>query len=142
MSEFTPISALAGGALIGLSATLLMAANGHIAGISGILGGFLLGPMPDRAWRGAFLVGLVAGPLAFAALGGATPFKAPGPLALAVLGGLAVGFGTRLGGGCTSGHGVCGVARLSRRSIAATLTFMLVGVATLALVRHGLGIGA
>ena len=138
MENFTPLSALTGGALIGLSASLLWLTTGRIAGISGILGS-LLGPEEgDAGWRLAFLTGLVAAPLLVAGASGALPtvtIAASPPLL--VLGGLLVGFGTRLGGGCTSGHGVCGVARLSRRSLVATLLFMAAGVTVAIIVRHG-----
>lgn len=128
MSHFTPIPALIGGALIGLSAALLWAGLGRIAGISGIVAG-LRGP--DRAWRIVFLAGLIAAPLLYRLLGGTatTPVIAASPLVV-IVGGFLVGFGTRLGGGCTSGHGVCGIARLSRRSIAATAVFMAAAMIT------------
>ncbi len=139
MENFTPLSALAGGVLIGLSASLLWLTTGRVAGISGILGG-LLGPEKgDANWRLAFLAGLMAAPLLVAAATGALPtvtIAASWPTL--VLGGLLVGFGTRLGGGCTSGHGVCGVARLSPRSLLATLLFMTAGATVAIIVRHGL----
>lgn len=129
---------LVGGVLIGTAAVLLMALLGRIAGISGIVGS-LLPPAPaaDRGWRVAFLVGLVGGPLLLALLTGESGIGAPavGPLALA-LAGLLVGAGTTLGSGCTSGHGVCGIARLSPRSLAATAIFMATAIATTFLVRH------
>lgn len=138
MENFTPLSALAGGALIGLSASLLWLTTGRIAGISGILGS-LLGPEKgDAGWRLAFLAGLMTAPLLAAGASGALPkVTIAASLPLLVLGGLLVGFGTRLGGGCTSGHGVCGVARLSRRSLVATLLFMAAGVTVAIIVRHG-----
>ena len=126
MTEFTPISATAGGVLIGLAAVLLMAANGRIAGISGIAGR-LLPPVPqgEAAWRVAFLTGLLASPFLVTAVTGQRLVIAVSPnIAMMLAAGLLVGFGTALGNGCTSGHGVCGVARLSRRSIAATAMFM------------------
>jgi uncharacterized membrane protein YedE/YeeE len=131
--------AIAGGVLIGLSAVWLMAALGRIAGISGIAAGLLARPR-DWRWRLAFVAGLViAAPLIWLATGdsgiGAPQVGWPA-MALA---GLAVGFGTRLGSGCTSGHGVCGVARISPRSLVATAAFMLLGMATVAVVRHVLG---
>ena len=141
MENFTPLSSLLGGALIGLAAALLWVATGRIAGISGIAGGLLRKPGGDAAWRVAFLAGLVAAPLLFAWAMGApriTNLAAPTTL---VLGGLLVGFGTRLGSGCTSGHGVCGMARLSPRSIAATCVFMAAAAITVFAVRH-LGGGA
>ena len=139
MENFTPLSALAGGVLIGLSASLLWLTTGRVAGISGILGD-LLGPEKGGVnWRLAFLAGLMAAPLFVAAATGALPtvtIAASWPTL--VLGGLLVGFGTRLGGGCTSGHGVCGVARLSQRSLLATLLFMTAGATVAIIVRHGL----
>src|SRR5688572_8660379 len=121
MDNFTPISALLGGALIGISAALLLIVNGRIAGASGILGGLLSPSFGHVGWRVAFLAGLVAAPLAYVALGGATPSLTIDPRpGLLVAAGLLVGFGTRLASGCTSGHGVCGVARGSPRSLAAT----------------------
>ena len=140
MENFTPESALAGGAVIGLSAVLLMALLGRVAGISGILRG-MIGPAPGEAgWRAAFLAGLVAGPRLWGAIGGAVPpvELTAGPWVLAA-GGLLVGIGTAIGGGCTSGHGVCGLARLSPRSLVATLIFMSVGIATVFVTRHVIG---
>jgi uncharacterized membrane protein YedE/YeeE len=131
-------SALAGGILIGTSAALLLVLNGRIAGISGIAAGAMRPLSRDTPWRWAFLVGLLFGPLLYRLADGAWPvvhLDAPWPLI--VLGGLLVGYGTRLGGGCTSGHGVCGLARLSPRSIAAVATFMAAAAATVFLVRHG-----
>jgi hypothetical protein len=141
VTEFTPVSALVGGAIIGLAAVLLMATNGRIAGISGIAGG-LLPPWSgeETRWRVAFLAGLLAGPLAVMALTGAPlDISVSSSVPLMVGAGLLVGFGSALGGGCTSGHGVCGMARLSRRSIAATLTFMATAAATVFFIRHILG---
>ncbi len=140
MESFTPWSALAGGLLIGLSAALLLLVNGRVAGISGILGSTFTAGRGDTAWRIAFLAGLVAAPLAYAAAGGTLPAVAveASPVLL-VAGGLLVGFGSRLGSGCTSGHGVCGLARLSRRSLVATVTFMATAAATVFVVRHLLG---
>jgi uncharacterized membrane protein YedE/YeeE len=140
MANFTPISAAIGGALIGLAALLLMLATGRIAGISGIFGGLIGLATPDRGWRLAFIAGLIVAPL-IAGLAGyplAEP-QMPASWAVIVVAGLLVGFGTRLGGGCTSGHGVCGVARLSPRSIVATMIFMAVAVAVVAVTRHVLG---
>lgn len=130
MHNFTPISALIGGALIGLSASLLMLGNGRIAGISGILGG-LLGPARgDALWRVLFLLGLVIAGAATMHFAPAQLGASPRSLPLLAVAGLLVGFGTRLGGGCTSGHGVCGISRLSPRSLVATGTFMLVAMLT------------
>ena len=137
MEHFTPFSALAGGLLIGLAAALLFAANGRIAGISGILGGTLVRASDGRGWRLAFLGGLLAGTFAASAL-----LRDPVPVTMVagtpaiVLAGLLVGFGTRLANGCTSGHAVCGVARFSPRSLAATATFMLTAAFTVFVVRH------
>ncbi|WLI91622.1 YeeE/YedE family protein [Massilia sp. R2A-15] len=135
-NHFTPWASLAGGALIGLAAALFILFNGRIAGISGILGG-LLRPRPgDVAWRLAFIGGLAAAPLAWSL---AAPLPQvqidAGPAAL-IAAGLLVGVGTRYGSGCTSGHGVCGVSRLSPRSLAATGAFMLAGFITVFVVRH------
>jgi uncharacterized membrane protein YedE/YeeE len=132
------LAGLAGGALIGAAAVLLMALLGRIAGVSGIVGG-LLPPRPaaDFGWRLAFILGLVAGPLLYTALSGRAGVGLPvaGPPVL-VVAGLLVGAGTTIGSGCTSGHGVCGLARLSPRSLVATLTFMATGAVTVFLVRH------
>ena len=141
MENFTPVASTLGGAIIGLSAALLMLSHGRIAGISGILGGLLGRPLPGHfGWRLAFVLGLVAGGVALGSMypAGVEVSVTRSPPAL-VLAGLAVGFGTRLGSGCTSGHGICGLSRLSGRSIAATLTFMAVGALTAAIVTHGLG---
>lgn len=140
MENFTPVSALAGGALIGLSAAVLWLANGRIAGISGIVGGMLAPLNADFAWRAAFIAGLVAAPLLYRFVGGPLPdLNSTAPLAVVVAAGLLVGFGTRLGSGCTSGHGVCGLARLSQRSVAATATFLLTAAGTVFITRHVLG---
>lgn len=132
MENFTPVPALIGGLLIGLSAVVMLGAMGRIAGISGILGGLLNRDNPDRMWRNFFLAGLVVGAGLYAAWGGnvsgidLNPFNFSGDMQTAVLvvGGLLVGFGTQMGSGCTSGHGVCGLGRFSGRSLAATMTFM------------------
>jgi hypothetical protein len=140
MANFTPISAAIGGALIGLSAVLLMLFAGRIAGVSGISGG-LLDPRSDgRGWRLAFIAGLIAAPLCAALAGYAVPMPQMPPSYMVIaIGGLLVGFGTRLGSGCTSGHGICGIARLSPRSIVATGVFMLSAVIVVALMRHVIG---
>jgi uncharacterized membrane protein YedE/YeeE len=135
--ELAQISAaLAGGALIGLAANVLVIFNGRIAGISGILGGLLSGTNRDISWRMAFLCGLIVAPLLYG-------WFQPWPIVdmqiesrLLIIAGLLVGFGTRLGSGCTSGHGVCGIARLSRRSIVATLVFIGSGMLTVYVMRH------
>ena len=136
MENFTPISALIGGGLIGLAAVLLMATNGRIAGISGIVSGAMVGETESRLWRLAFIIGLIGAPFIWALFGRAQPVAEglPGWAAL-IGGGLLVGIGTGIGSGCTSGHGVCGMSRLSPRSIVATLTFMGVGMAVVALLR-------
>jgi len=140
MANFTPISAAIGGALIGLSAVLLMLFDGRIAGISGILGGLLNPQTKDRAWRAAFVVGLIAAPVSAVLAGYAVPIpQMPKSFITIAVAGLLVGFGTRLGSGCTSGHGICGIARLSPRSIAATMVFMVAAIIVVALTRHVIG---
>ncbi len=137
MTEFTPLSATLGGFLIGLSALILFLFNGRIAGISGILGNLLTFRAGEIAWRLAFLAGLAGAPALYAAAGGhLPPLTITSSVPLLLAGGFLVGFGTRLGNGCTSGHGVCGMARLSPRSIAATLTFMATGAITVFVMRH------
>lgn len=136
-TEFTPVSALLGGALIGLAATLLLWSLGRIAGVSGILNGALEQPV-GRGWRIAFLTGLVVTAGIWFTVSGAQP-RAGFPLPWLVAGGLLVGFGTRLGSGCTSGHGICGLARLSRRSLVAVAVFMGAGFATVFVLRHAIG---
>ena len=138
MTNFTPGAALLGGALIGLASALLMLLTGRIAGISGILGGCLNPGASDRVWRLAFIVGLIAAPVIGALFGLSLEApKMPTSWAVIIVAGLLVGFGTRLGGGCTSGHGVCGIARLSPRSIAATAIFMATAIAVVFVIRHG-----
>lgn len=135
-THFTPGSALAGGLLIGLAAAWLILVDGRILGAAGILGGLAPPRAGDWGWRVALLAGLVAAPLiAQPLLHVAAPTVEAGAATL-ILGGLMVGFGTRLGSGCTSGHGVCGLARLSPRSLAATATFMASGFLTVFVVRH------
>lgn len=137
MEYFTPVSALLGGALIGISVTLLLLFNGRIAGISGILNGVFILPRNEKTWRILFLLGLILGAAMFNQL--MPNFFSPRqnyPFWLLVSGGLLVGFGTRMGSGCTSGHGICGIARLSIRSILATLTFMASGIFTVFIIRH------
>ena len=131
---------LLGGALIGLSATLLLWSIGRIAGISGIVNGLGTAPRSDRTWRAAFLLGLMAaGGIAMQFLPYAASRLQTGSTPLLLLAGLLVGFGTRMGGGCTSGHGVCGLGRLSWRSLAAVLTFMATAMATVFVMRHLFG---
>jgi uncharacterized membrane protein YedE/YeeE len=140
ITMFEPLSAAIGGALIGLSAVLLMLLNGRIAGISGILAGCLPTTGGPRGWRIAFLAGLVGAPIV--ALAAGTPLivpAMPGSWGIVIAGGLLVGFGTRMAGGCTSGHGVCGIARLSPRSIVATIVFMVTAVAVVFIARHVVG---
>ncbi|MDR3461813.1 MAG: YeeE/YedE family protein [Beijerinckiaceae bacterium] len=139
ITDWNPWQALAGGGLIGLSAALLLLSNGKIAGISGIVGRLMLAPGEGAAWRAAFLAGLLSGPLLFVAFAGHWPdigIDASWPVLLAA--GLLVGAGTRWGHGCTSGHGVCGLARLSRRSMVAVATFMAAAIVTVFVVRHGI----
>lgn len=137
MSEFTPVSALVGGLLIGGSAALFLILTGRVAGISGILGGLLEPARNEVGWRLAFVAGLLLAPLIYIAAVGAAPRVAIDASAGAlVLAGLLVGVGTRLGAGCTSGHGVCGMGRGSPRSIAATAIFMATAVATVFIARH------
>lgn len=140
MDNFTPVPALIGGLLIGASTALFLVLNGRIAGISGILGGLLQPAWSDLGWRLAFLAGLLIAPLLYAAVSGSLPpVELDAPMGLLVLAGLLVGFGTRLGAGCTSGHGVCGIGRGSPRSIAATLVFMTTAILTVFVTRHLMG---
>jgi uncharacterized membrane protein YedE/YeeE len=140
MENFTPVSALIGGLLIGASAALFLVLNGRIAGISGILGGLIPPERSQVGWRLAFLAGMFIAPLAYVALGGALPaIGLDASLPLLVVAGLIVGFGTRLGAGCTSGHGVCGIGRGSPRSLAATAVFMTSAIGTVFITRHVIG---
>jgi uncharacterized membrane protein YedE/YeeE len=136
-AAFTPWSSLAGGALVGLAAALLLLASGRVAGITGILAGVFAGDRPIESWRLSFLAGLVLAPVLVAFIGGGPVGGGPAasPFVL-VLAGLLVGVGTRVGGGCTSGHGVCGLARFSPRSLVATLVFLWVGALVASLSRH------
>jgi uncharacterized membrane protein YedE/YeeE len=137
MTHFTPWSALAGGALIGLAAVLLLWLNGRIAGVSGIVGGLWFSAPAERAWRLLFVAGLILGAGAWVWFSGAAPLpRLQFPPVLLVAAGLLVGFGTSLAHGCTSGHGVCGMAQLSPRSLVATVTFLGVAIATTFVVRH------
>ena len=135
MDDVTVVSALFGGALIGLSAVLLMWSNGRIAGISGMVSGLLVTDASGRLWRALFLVGLVAAPVVYRILYEPVQISFPHNTGMMALGGLLVGFGTRLGGGCTSGHGVCGMARFSKRSLVATLTFMATAFVTVYIIQ-------
>lgn len=140
MANFTPVSAAIGGALIGLSAVLLMLSTGRIAGISGIFSGLLNLRGEDKGWRVAFLAGLVLAPVIAGWIGyGMAAPALPASWAVIVAAGLLVGFGTRLGSGCTSGHGICGMARLSPRSVTATVIFVVMAIITVAVTRHVLG---
>jgi len=139
MTSFDPVSAALGGLLIGAGALLLMLFSGRIAGISGIFADALEPHQTGRGWRIAFIVGLIAAPLVVAVTGRAVPAPDMPAWAVVIAGGLLVGFGTRLGSGCTSGHGVCGIARLSPRSLAATATFMVTAAVVVAVSRHVLG---
>ena len=139
MTEFTPIPSLLGGLLIGIAAVWLMAANGRIAGVSGMLNRLLPpdrdGSAPERV---AFIAGLIVAPVAYVAAGGTLVQTVTSNVPLLVIAGLLVGFGSTLGSGCTSGHGVCGLSRLSVRSLVATAVFMSAGIATVFLTRHAL----
>jgi uncharacterized membrane protein YedE/YeeE len=135
MHDFTPWSALAGGALIGLAASLLLLGNGRIAGISGIVSGLLVRQRGDVAWRALFVAGLVLAGVFAQLVSPEHLGRSASSLAATAAAGLLVGVGTRLGNGCTSGHGVCGLSRLSPRSLAATLTFIASGMLLVALVR-------
>ena len=140
MANFTPISAAIGGVLIGLSAALLMLLMGRVAGISGIFGGCLAPTASDRGWRVAFIGGLILAPITAMLVGYGVPAPAmPASWWVVIGAGLLVGFGSRMGKGCTSGHGICGIARLSPRSITATVVFMATAMVTVAIVRHGWG---
>ena len=140
-TAFTPLASLFGGIMIGLSATLLMLVLGRVMGATGVLTGFLMpANAGDFAWRAALLAGMVSGPLVVMAVTGQMPeVQVPVSPAMLIISGLIVGLGVTYGSGCTSGHGVCGIARLSPRSIAATLTFMIFTFATVYIVRHVLG---
>jgi uncharacterized membrane protein YedE/YeeE len=137
--HFTPWDSLAGGVLIGLATALLLLANGRVAGISGILGGLLRPASGDVAWRLCFVLGLFLAPLVWLTMRAMPPAQIDHSPAMLAAGGLLVGIGTRFGSGCTSGHGVCGIARLSPRSLLATACFMAAGFITVFVVRHVLG---
>lgn len=139
VTTFTPYASLLGGILIGLAAFILMAFNGRIAGMTAMLGGLLEPQHPDAPWRLAFLAGAIAAPLFATLLGAEFSFASPTTGIALALGGVIVGIGVAYASGCTSGHGVCGIARLSPRSIVATATFMATTFATVTLIRHGLG---
>ncbi|UVK44811.1 YeeE/YedE family protein [Mesorhizobium sp. AR07] len=139
MTDFTPFQSLLGGALIGLSAVLLMAFHGRIAGMTGILTGVIPPLSPDWQWRSAFLAGAIVAPLLFMAVDGQIAFSVPVPTLALVAGGFLVGLGVHFGAGCPSGHGICGIARLSQRSIVAVATFMVTAFITVFIIRHVIG---
>ena len=134
--EFTPWSALAGGMLIGLAAAMFVLLNGRIAGISGVIGGLFKPVKGDVAWRAVFVLGLVCAPWVYALFAALPQPRIDASFGALVVAGLLVGVGTRYGSGCTSGHGVCGLARLSPRSLVATVAFMVAGFATVFVTRH------
>ncbi len=138
-NAFTPAAALIGGVIIGAAVALFVVLNGRIAGVSGILGGLARPQAGDISWRVAFVAGLIAAPLAWGLLAALPEIRVDTSYLVLVAAGLLVGVGTRYGGGCTSGHGVCGVSRASPRSVAATLAFMAAGFATVYVVRHLIG---
>lgn len=139
-SSFTPWSALIGGVLVGIAAASFLLLNGRIAGISGILGGLLTPSAGDISWRIAFLAGLIGAPALWTLVVQLPPIEINAGYPALILAGLIVGVGTRYGSGCTSGHGVCGLSRLSPRSLVATLSFMFAGFATVFIIRHLLGV--
>ena len=140
MENFTPISAVIGGGLIGLSAVILMVFNGRIAGISGIFSGMFFATSGDRLWQFLFVMGLVVSPLIYIYVTSQKPaFDLDANMPLLIIGGLLVGFGTRLGSGCTSGHGICGLSRLSTRSLVSVILFMSTGMLTAVFARIVLG---
>ena len=136
MEHFTPVQALVGGLLIGTAATLTLWTSGRIAGISGILAGSLFLKGQEAFWRGLFLCGLLLGGATYSLFNGGLEIETEATPLMTILAGLLVGFGTRMGNGCTSGHGVCGIARFSRRSLVATITFMMVAMLTVWVIRH------
>jgi len=138
-NAFTPWQSAVGGVIIGVAASLLVLVNGRVAGISGIVGGLLQPRRDDLTWRAAFLGGLLLAPLAYAAFGSQAAITIDTGYPALIVAGLLVGIGTRYAGGCTSGHGVCGMSRLSPRSLVATLTFMFAGCLTVYVVRHAIG---
>jgi uncharacterized membrane protein YedE/YeeE len=138
-TDFTPIASTVGGVIMGLAAVLMLVGNGRIAGVSGILGGLVDGN-EGRGWRGSFIVGMLVGAAGLLLV---WPQSLPGSavesLPMLAVAGLLVGFGTRMGNGCTTGHGICGLSRFSTRSLLATLTFMGTGIATVSIIRHVFG---
>ena len=139
LANFTPWSSLAGGVLIGLATAMFLLLNGRIAGISGILGGLLRPTKGDVGWRVAFVAGLIFSPIAFSVVAPLPAVQIDADAASLIIAGLLVGIGTRYGSGCTSGHGVCGLSRLSPRSMVATVLFMLAGFVTVFITRHLIG---
>ena len=135
-AAFTPWSALLGGGVIGVAVSILLLTNGRILGVSGIVSGLVQRSSTDKAWRWAWLLGVLLSPYVYMALGGAVPVVSAPSWVWVLAAGLLVGVGTSMGSGCTSGHGVCGLARLSPRSLVATVCFMLLGFATVYVVRH------
>ena len=136
MEHFTPVQALVGGLLIGTAATLTLWTSGRITGISGILAGSLFQKGQEAFWRGLFLCGLLLGGATYSLFNSGLEIETEATPLMTILAGLLVGFGTRMGNGCTSGHGVCGIARFSRRSLVATITFMMVAMLTVWVIRH------
>lgn len=139
-NAFTPWASLAGGIMIGLAAAAFILLNGRIAGISGILGPLMKPKAGDRAWRLLFIIGMVGAPLLWLAFSTLPPIRIDAGYPLLIVAGLVVGISTRYGAGCTSGHGVCGISRLSPRSIVATLAFMGTGFLTVFVMRHLIGV--
>jgi uncharacterized protein len=137
-ASFTPASAAAGGALIGLAAGMLLLLNGRVAGVSGIAGGALRPSRGDIAWRLAFLAGLVAAPMCYALVRALPPITFDISLPVVAMAGFVVGIGTRAGSGCTSGHGICGISRMSARSIVATICFVAAGMITVFVLHHAI----
>lgn len=140
MTEFTPFNALIGGLLIGSSATLLLWLNGRIAGVTGMVTGLLVKPSSSQFWRLLFLGGLVIGTVAYGLWGAVTPIRHGFPVWLLIVAGVLTGYGTAQANGCTSGHGVCGLARFSVRSLVATGTFLGVAIVTTFVARHLIGL--
>ena len=138
-AHFTPWTSLAGGLLIGVAASVLLLFNGRIAGVSGIIGGLLHPTAGDFGWRIAFVVGLVCAPLVYGFATALPAVRIDADTGTLIVAGLLVGLGTRYGSGCTSGHGVCGISRLSVRSLVATMLFMAAGFVTVFVVRHLIG---
>ena len=137
--SFTPWSAVIGGVIIGVAVAMFVLVNGRIAGISGIIGGLVRPTYPDLAWRAAFVLGLLLAPVIYARIAMLPAIEIDANYPTIIVAGLLVGVGTRYGAGCTSGHGVCGVSRMSPRSLVATLSFMTAGFATVFVVRHVAG---